>query len=47
MLIFAARVEMLAADIVLDPTLWRASKRRQVVTLVSVALGATGMFLLE
>jgi hypothetical protein len=47
MLIFAACVEMLAADIVLDPTLWRASKRRQVVALVSVALGATGMVLLE
>ncbi|KAI0273264.1 hypothetical protein BGY98DRAFT_1081930 [Russula aff. rugulosa BPL654] len=47
MLTYAVRVEMLAADIVLDLTLWRASKRRQVVTLVSVALGATGMFLLE
>jgi zinc transporter 1/2/3 len=47
MLIYAACVEMLAADIVLDPTLWRASKRRQVVALVSVALGATGMVLLE
>lgn len=47
MLIYAACVEMLAADIVLDPTLWRASKKRQVVALVSVALGATGMVLLE
>jgi solute carrier family 39 (zinc transporter), member 1/2/3 len=47
MLIYAACVEMLAADIVLDPTLWRASKRRQVLALVSVALGATGMVLLE
>ena len=47
MLIYAACVEMLAADIVLDPTLWRASKGRQVVALVSVALGATGMVLLE
>jgi zinc transporter 1/2/3 len=47
MLIYAAYVEMLAADIVLDPTLWQASKRRQVVALVSVALGATGMVLLE
>jgi zinc transporter 1/2/3 len=47
MLIYAACVEMLAADIVLDPTLWRASKRRQLVALASVALGATGMVLLE
>ncbi len=47
MLIYAACVEMLAADIVLDPTLWRASKKRQLVALVSVALGATGMVLLE
>jgi solute carrier family 39 (zinc transporter), member 1/2/3 len=47
MLIYAACVEMLAADIVLDPTLWRASKRRQVLALVSVAMGATGMVLLE
>jgi solute carrier family 39 (zinc transporter), member 1/2/3 len=47
MLIYAACVEMLAADIVLDPTMWRASKRRQVLALVSVALGATGMVLFE
>jgi zinc transporter 1/2/3 len=47
MLIYAACVEMLAADIVLDPTLWRASKRRQLVALASVVLGATGMVLLE
>jgi zinc transporter 1/2/3 len=36
MLICAACVEMLAADFVLDPTLWRASKRRQVLMLASV-----------
>ena len=47
MLIYAACVEMLAADIVLDPTLWRASKRRQLVALASVAFGAAGMVLLE
>ncbi len=47
MLIYAACVEMLAADIVLDPTLWRASKGRQIVALASVAMGATGMVLLE
>ncbi|KAH9994332.1 ZIP zinc transporter-domain-containing protein [Russula compacta] len=47
MLIYAACVEMLAADIVLDPTLWRSSRGRQVVALASVALGAAGMVLLE
>ena len=47
MLIYAACVEMLAADFVLDPTLWRSSKGRQVLALASVALGATGMVLLE
>jgi solute carrier family 39 (zinc transporter), member 1/2/3 len=47
MLIYAACVEMLAADIVLDPTMWRASKKRQLVALASVMLGATGMVLLE
>jgi solute carrier family 39 (zinc transporter), member 1/2/3 len=47
MLIYAACVEMLAADFVLDPTLWRASKGRQIVALASVGMGAGGMVLLE
>lgn len=47
MLIYAACVEMLAADFVLDPTLWRASKGRQLLALTSVAMGAMGMVLLE
>jgi len=47
MLIYAACVEMLAADIVLDPTLWRSSKGRQIVALLSVMMGAAGMVLLE
>ncbi|KAI0300641.1 Zinc/iron permease [Multifurca ochricompacta] len=47
MLIYAACVEMLAADFVLDPTLWRASKGRQIVALASLGMGATGMVLLE
>jgi zinc transporter 1/2/3 len=47
MLIYAACVEMLAADFVLDPTLWRASKGRQLLALACVAMGATGMVLLE
>lgn len=47
MLIYAACVEMLAADFVLDPTLWRASRGRQIVALASVGIGAAGMVLLE
>lgn len=47
MLIYAACVEMLAADLVLDPTLWRSSRGRQVAALASVVLGAAGMVLLE
>ncbi|KAI0248541.1 Zinc/iron permease [Lactifluus subvellereus] len=47
MLIYAACVEMLAADFVLDPTLWRASQGRQMVALASVGIGAAGMVLLE
>jgi zinc transporter 1/2/3 len=47
MLIYAACVEMLAADFVLDPTLWRAGKGRQALALASVAMGAAGMVLLE
>ncbi|KAI9439274.1 Zinc/iron permease [Lactarius indigo] len=47
MLIYAACVEMLAADFVLDPTLWRSSKGRQVLALASVGMGAAGMVLLE
>ena len=43
MLIYAACLGMLAADFVLDPTLWRASKGRQLLALTSVAMGATGM----
>jgi zinc transporter 1/2/3 len=47
MLIYAACVEMLAADFVLDPTLWRASKGRQLAALASVAMGAACIVLLE
>ena len=47
MLIYAACVEMLAADFILDPTLWRASRGRQIVALASVGMGAGGMVLLE
>ncbi|KAH9016453.1 Zinc/iron permease [Lactarius pseudohatsudake] len=47
MLIYAACVEMLAADFVLDPTLWRSSKGRQALALASVGMGAAGMVLLD
>lgn len=40
MLIYAACVEMLAGDFVMDPLLWRSSVKRQVLALLSVFLGA-------
>ncbi|KAI6140205.1 zinc iron permease [Pisolithus tinctorius] len=43
MLIYAACVEMLAADFVMDPTLWRSGWRRQCVALGSLLVGAIGM----
>ncbi|KAI0065164.1 Zinc/iron permease [Artomyces pyxidatus] len=46
MLIYAACVEMLAGDFVLDPTLWRSGFRRQLLALVSLVAGATAMALL-
>jgi zinc transporter 1/2/3 len=47
MLIYAACVKMLAADFVLDLTLWRASKSRWLLALASVTMGDTGIVLLE
>lgn len=46
MLIYAACVEMLAGDFVLDPTLWRSGVRRQVLALVSLGAGVAGMGLI-
>ncbi|KAI6127659.1 Zinc/iron permease [Pisolithus croceorrhizus] len=43
MLIYAACVEMLAADFVMDPTLWRSGWKRQCVALGSLLMGAIGM----
>lgn len=43
MLIYAACVEMLAGDFVMDPTMWRSSLRRQVMALVAVAVGVASM----
>ncbi|KIK24668.1 hypothetical protein PISMIDRAFT_10092 [Pisolithus microcarpus 441] len=43
MLIYAACVEMLAADFVVDPTLWRSGWKRQFVAVGSLLMGAIGM----
>ncbi|KAI5999204.1 Zinc/iron permease [Pisolithus albus] len=43
MLIYAACVEMLAADFVMDPTLWRSGWKRQFVAVGSLLAGAIGM----
>lgn len=46
MLIYAACVEMLAGDFVLDPTLWRSGVKRQVLALASLLGGIAGMGLI-
>jgi solute carrier family 39 (zinc transporter), member 1/2/3 len=46
MLIYAATVEMLAADFILDPDLLRAPIPRQMVALGSTALGVAAMALI-
>ncbi|KAI0364623.1 Zinc/iron permease [Pilatotrama ljubarskyi] len=43
MLIYAACVEMLAGDFVMDAHLWRSSVRRQVLALVSLFAGVIAM----
>ena len=43
MLIFAACVEMLAGDFVMDAHLWRSSVRRQVLALGSLFAGVLAM----
>ncbi|KAI0764170.1 Zinc/iron permease [Trametes elegans] len=43
MLIYAACVEMLAGDFVMDAHLWRSSVRRQVLALVSLFAGVAAM----
>ncbi|KAF7789163.1 hypothetical protein EIP86_000100 [Pleurotus ostreatoroseus] len=43
MLIYAACVEMLAGDFVMDPLMWRSSWRRQVMALASLAAGVSAM----
>ena len=43
MLIYAACVEMLAGDFVMDPMMWRSGVRRQVLALLSLFLGVGAM----
>ena len=43
MLIYAACVEMLAGDFVMDPMMWRSPIWRQVLALVSMLLGVSAM----
>ncbi|KAI0084576.1 Zinc/iron permease [Irpex rosettiformis] len=47
MLIYAACVEMLAGDFVMDPMMWRSGLRRQVLALVSLVLGVAAMSAIE
>lgn len=43
MLIHAARIEMLVADFVMDPRLWRSGWKRQCIALGNLLAGAMGM----
>ena len=43
MLIYAACVEMLAGDFLMDVGLWRSGFWKQVVAVVSLAVGVVGM----
>ena len=43
MLVYAACVEMLAGDFVMDPMMWRSSLRRQVLALLSLFAGVCAM----
>ncbi|KAF8837664.1 Zinc/iron permease [Paxillus ammoniavirescens] len=45
MLIYAACVEMLAGDFVMDPILWRSGLGKQALALLSLAAGVTAMAL--
>lgn len=40
MLIYAASVEMLAGDFIMDPSLWKSSVGKQALALVSLLIGA-------
>ena len=43
MLIYAACVEMLAGDFVMDPLMWRSSVRRQAMAVGSLVMGVGAM----
>lgn len=43
MLIYAACVEMIAGDFVMDPILWRSGLGKQALALGSLLAGAAGM----
>jgi zinc transporter 1/2/3 len=45
MLMYAACVEMLAGDFVMDPILWRSGLWKQTLALVSLAAGVVAMAL--
>jgi solute carrier family 39 (zinc transporter), member 1/2/3 len=47
MLIYAATVEMIAGDFVMDSMLWRKPARMQALALGSLALGASAMALTD
>jgi len=46
MLIYAASVEMLAGDFIMDPSLWKSGVGRQALALVSLLVGASAMALI-
>lgn len=43
MLIYAATVEMLAGDFIMDPSLWKSDVGKQALALVSLLIGASAM----
>lgn len=43
MLIYAASVEMLAGDFIMDPSLWKSGVGRQALALISLLVGASAM----
>ena len=43
MLIYAASVEMLAGDFIMDPSLWKSGVGKQALALISLLVGAGAM----
>lgn len=43
MLIYAASVEMLAGDFIMDPSLWKSGVGKQALALISLLIGAGAM----